>query len=82
MSKDAHTLDPWAFIKAIDPTALALYVTKRLTIEKAMERLGRKMDLPVAAVRMSAAEAAIDVDKPDDLALVRRIAGSRILPAD
>ena len=42
-----------------------------------MVRLSRKLDVPVAAVQMSQAEAAIDVDKPDDLILVRKIIEAR-----
>lgn len=76
---DRNRKRPWRFVKAVDPIALVLYVLKRLTIDRAMRRLSRKIDLPVAAVRMSAAEAAIDVDKPDDLALVRRILAARTI---
>lgn len=77
---DRNRKKPWALIKAVDPWAFALYAAGKLTLDKAMEQLGKKLGLPVAAVRLAAAEAAIDVDKPDDLALVRRIIGGRALP--
>ncbi len=76
---DRNRKRPWALVRAIDPWAFALYAAGRLTLQRAMERLSKKLDLPVTAVRMSAPEAAIDVDKPDDLALVRRIIASRSL---
>lgn len=77
---DRNRKKPWALIRAVDPSALALYAIGRLSLDGAMERLSRKLDLPVAVVRMSDGEAAIDVDKPDDLALVRRIVAARTLP--
>jgi len=78
---DRNRKKPWALVKAIDPMAVALYMTKRLTLENAFERLGRKIGIKAAAVPLSAAEAAIDVDKPDDLALVRKIVAGRSLTA-
>lgn len=76
---DANRKKPWALLRAIDPWTFALYVAKRLTLDDALERLGRKLDLDVVAVRLEWAEAAIDVDKPDDLALARRIVAGRSL---
>ncbi len=76
---DRNRKRPLALIRAVDPWALALYVSGRLSLDRAMERLGRKIGLRVAAIRMRDAEAAIDVDKPDDLALVRQILGGRSL---
>lgn len=79
---DRNRKKPWALIKAVDPWAFALYAAKRLTLATAMTRLGKKLGVKVAAVEMRAAEAAIDVDKPDDLALVRRILAGRALGRD
>ena len=70
---------PWALIKAIDPWAFTLYAAGKLTLEKGMDRLSKKLGMTAIAVRMSAAEAAIDVDKPDDLKLVRAIVARRAL---
>jgi hypothetical protein len=77
---DRNRKRPWALIRSVDPWALALYTTGRLSLDRAMERLTKKIGVKAIAVRMPVAEAAIDVDKPDDLALVRTIIGGRGLP--
>ncbi len=77
---DRNRKRPLALIRAVDPWAVALYVAGRLTLADAMRRLSRKVGVHVDAVTMPIAEAAIDIDKPDDLALARRILASRALP--
>ena len=76
---DKNRKRPLSLMRAVDPMALALYVAGKLTIDRAMERLGKKLGLKAHAVVMSEAEAAIDVDKPDDLALARRIIAGRTI---
>jgi len=58
------------------PTVLS-FLLGRLTLDAALQRLGRRMELMAVAVRMPFAEAAIDVDKPKDLELVQRIVAER-----
>ena len=53
------------------------FVLRRLTLDEALQRLAEKMGLTAAAVRLPFAEAAIDVDKPEDLELVRAIVENR-----
>ncbi|HYD37093.1 MAG TPA: NTP transferase domain-containing protein [Allosphingosinicella sp.] len=48
-------------------------VTRTISLEAAAERAGRKAGIQLKAVTLPFAEAAIDVDKPADLALVERI---------
>ena len=49
------------------------YLLGRLTLDEALARLSRRLDVKIGAVVMPFAEAAIDVDSPADLALVERI---------
>lgn len=69
---------PWRLVSAFGPVALVLFLLRRLTLDEALERASRVIGAKVAAVRMPMAEAAIDVDRPSDLALVTEIlAGSQ-----
>ena len=53
--------------------AMALYAMGRLSLAGAQRRLSRMADIRIGAVSMPFAEAAIDVDSVQDLALVRTI---------
>lgn len=66
---------PWRMALAIGPVTVALYLLKRLTLRRALDRLGRRVGVTLRPVVVDSAEAAIDVDKLDDLALVREILG-------
>ena len=57
--------------------ALLLFALRRLTLDAALQRVSNAMGCRVSAVRMPFAEAAIDVDRPSDLELVRRILEAR-----
>ena len=48
-------------------------VTRTISLDTAAEKVGRALGLAIRPVRLPFAEAAIDVDKPSDLALVERI---------
>lgn len=74
---DRNRKKPLKLIRSVDIKAVALYAMGKLGLDDAMERLSRKLGVPVAAVQMQDAEAAIDVDKPDDLVLVRQILAAR-----
>jgi hypothetical protein len=52
-------------------------VLRLLTLDQALARIGRKLSLDVRAVRMANPLAAVDVDKPDDHALVEAIIAGR-----
>ena len=64
---------PWRLVSAFGPVALALFLLRRLDLDAALERASRGIGARVAAVRLPFAEAAVDVDKPADLELARRI---------
>jgi GTP:adenosylcobinamide-phosphate guanylyltransferase len=51
------------------------YGLGRLRLEDALAKLGRASGARIAMVEMTDGRAAIDVDKPDDLELVRRLMG-------
>lgn len=74
---DRNRKKPLKLIRSVDIKAVALYAMGKLGLDDAMVRLSRKLGVPVAAVQMQDAEAAIDVDKPDDLTLVREILAAR-----
>jgi hypothetical protein len=71
---------PWRLASAFGPVSLLLYAAGRLDLDAALERVSRAMGVRVRAVLLPFAEAAIDVDRPADLALVERILGDVGLP--
>jgi CTP:molybdopterin cytidylyltransferase MocA len=72
---EAHRKQPWRVAALIGPGMLIAYAMGRLTLDGAVDRLGRRAGLVAAAVRTPFGLASVDVDKPDDLDLVRRLVG-------
>lgn len=70
---DSHRKDPGAMVGALGMGSLMLWWAGLLTIDGAARRLSRRVGARLAVVEMDEAEAAIDVDKPDDLALADAI---------
>lgn len=68
---------PWKLARAFGLANLALFVTRRLDLRGAMVRASRVIGAHVEAVPLSIAEAAVDVDKIEDLELVRAILSAR-----
>ncbi len=68
---------PWRIVKAFGFGRLATYLGGMLSLTKAMEQASQLMDAQVEAVRIPFAEAAIDVDKPEDLVLAEEILARR-----
>ena len=64
---------PWRLVSAFGPVSLALFLLRRLDLDAALARASRTVGARIAAVRMPMAEAAVDVDRPADLALVTEI---------
>lgn len=75
---ERHRKQPWKIAGVLGLDMLAQYLAGRLTLDEAVARLGAKGDVKAVAVRSAYGEAAIDVDKPADLDLVRRIAAARV----
>jgi GTP:adenosylcobinamide-phosphate guanylyltransferase len=72
---------PWRLASTFGPAALLLYAVGRLDLDAALARVSRAMGARVRAVLLPFAEAAIDVDRPADLALAERILGDAALRA-
>lgn len=64
---------PWRIAAVFGPGLLLSYLLRRLSLDEAMARISARLGVAVAAVKMPFAEAAIDVDKPEDLELVNGI---------
>jgi GTP:adenosylcobinamide-phosphate guanylyltransferase len=65
---------PWRLVAAFGPLSLALFLLRRLDLDAAIARASRAIGARIAAVRLPFPEAAVDVDKPADLDLARRLA--------
>lgn len=73
---EAHRKKPWKIAALLGPSMLLGYLTGALTLDGAVAHIGRKTGVKAAAVRTPFGRAAIDVDKPADLDLVRKLVGS------
>jgi GTP:adenosylcobinamide-phosphate guanylyltransferase len=70
---EADRKRPWRIVGRLGPGLLARYLLGRLTLTHAVARLGALADVRAAAVASRDGLAAVDVDKVEDLALVRRL---------
>ncbi|WP_272877399.1 nucleotidyltransferase family protein [Roseomonas haemaphysalidis] len=69
---------PLAMISLLGPLALLRFALGRLRLDAALGLLGRRAGgARLAAVELPFAEAAVDVDKPDDLALAEAVLARR-----
>ncbi|MGH0037160.1 MAG: nucleotidyltransferase family protein [Myxococcota bacterium] len=68
---------PWKLVREFGVVSLLLFLLRRLSLDAALERASRVVGARVAAVELPMAEAAVDVDKLDDLELVRAILRER-----
>lgn len=72
---EAMRKQPWKIAAMLGPSFLIRYLLNRLTLDQAVLKLGRLAKVKAAAVRAHDGLAAIDVDKPSDLDLVRELVG-------
>jgi GTP:adenosylcobinamide-phosphate guanylyltransferase len=79
---EAFRKQPWRLASAFGPMTLLLFALRRLRLEEALERTSRAIGCRIRAVPLPFAEAAIDVDRPSDLALVSEILSARGETAD
>lgn len=70
---EADRKKPLRMIGRLGPLTALKFALGRLTLAEGVARLGRIAGVEAAVVEMPFGEAAIDVDKPADLDLVRRI---------
>jgi CTP:molybdopterin cytidylyltransferase MocA len=71
---EADRKRPWRIARRLGVGTLWNYWRGNLTLAEAIARLGRTLGVSAAVVPARDGRAAIDVDKPEDLALVRRFA--------
>ncbi|BCX18029.1 MAG: hypothetical protein KatS3mg117_1711 [Geminicoccaceae bacterium] len=74
---EAERKRPWRIVRLLGLGNLLLYLSGRLTLARAMARASRTLGCSVAAVSIPIGEAAIDVDRPADLALAEAILARR-----
>ena len=77
MRAERHRKQPWRLASAISPGALLRLALRRLDLEGAFAYLSRTVGCRVAPLALPFAEAAIDVDRPSDLALAEKILAAR-----
>jgi len=75
---ERYRKQPWRLFVAAGPWSLLLFLLRRLDLAHAVERLSATLDVRLRVVTLPFAEAAIDVDKPSDLALVEKIFAARV----
>ncbi|NIA71500.1 NTP transferase domain-containing protein [Pelagibius litoralis] len=63
---------PWRIAALFGPALLLSYLLRRFSLDTVMARVSERLGVSVAAIKMPFAEAAIDVDKPEDLELVEK----------
>jgi GTP:adenosylcobinamide-phosphate guanylyltransferase len=68
---------PLRVVKIMGWMAVLRYLLGQLTLDHALARLSRRMNLKVGVVEMPFAEAAVDVDKVDDWLLVESVLAER-----
>lgn len=73
---EADRKRPWRIARRLGTGTLWSYWRGKLTLAEAVARLGHTLGVNAALVPARDGRAAIDVDKPEDLALVRRLAAS------
>ena len=73
---EQHRKKPWRVAAIFGPLLLISYLLRRFSLDEALARISRRLGITAAAVKMPYAEAAIDVDKPEDLKQVAEILGS------
>jgi GTP:adenosylcobinamide-phosphate guanylyltransferase len=71
---EADRKRPWRIARRLGIGTLWSYWRGKLTLAEAVARLGRTLDVTAALVPASDGRAAVDVDTPADLALVRELA--------
>jgi hypothetical protein len=64
---------PWRIVMRLGPGMLLRYVLRRLTLAEAVARIGATAGIKAAIVESPFGLAAVDVDKPADLDLVRAL---------
>lgn len=72
---EADRKRPWRIARRLGLGTLWSYWRGRLTLAEALARLGNKLGVEAVLIAAGDGRAAIDVDRPEDLTLVRNLAG-------
>lgn len=70
---EAHRKEPWRMAAAFGARTLLGFALRRYDIDEAMARVSDVVGSKIGVVLLDEAEAAIDVDGPEDLAVVERL---------
>ena len=70
---EQHRKQPWKIARVFGIRTLISYLLRGYTVEQAFMRIGANLDIRLWPVLMPYAEAAIDVDTPEDLEMVEGI---------
>lgn len=70
---EAERKRPWRLAAAFGPRLLLGFILRRLTLGRAFDLAGARIGAAVAPVLLPVPEAAIDVDRPDDLRLAEEL---------
>lgn len=73
---DKNRKRPWKLIGAFGVWPLLLWLAGRLTLERAFEMASERLGATARPVLLPFAVAAVDVDKPEDKALVEQLLGN------
>jgi hypothetical protein len=68
---------PWRMARAFGLGTLLLFLARRLDLDAALVRASSVIGAEIRAIRLHIAEAAVDVDKIEDLELVQHILAER-----
>jgi CTP:molybdopterin cytidylyltransferase MocA len=74
---EADRKRPWRIVGRLGLGTLFSYAIGRLSLAEGVRALGRRNGLAAEVVAARDGEAAVDVDKPDDLVLARRLLAQR-----
>ena len=70
---EAQRKKPWKMVSLLGWATLARYVSGRLSRQQLMDALSKRLDVPLHCAVLEDGRAAVDVDSPADLALVRQM---------
>ncbi|HKQ94202.1 MAG TPA: NTP transferase domain-containing protein [Aestuariivirgaceae bacterium] len=68
---------PWRLVSSFGIVPLMAYFAGRLSLEAAFRAASRRLGIEIGPVLMPFADAAVDVDKPEDLELAEKVLRSR-----
>lgn len=70
---ERHRKKGWRLVARFGPVLLLRALTRTITLDAALARAGRRLGVTVRAVPLDDPLAAVDVDKPEDLALAEAV---------